>query len=97
LVYRKRLRRKLDEYQRNIPPHVQAARKAAAAGEKVRRGDWIEYVITVNGAEPLAAQYSQLDYQHYIDRQLAPVADGILHFLDTSLADITDQQLGLFS
>jgi DNA polymerase-2 len=26
LVYRKRLRRRLDEYQRNVPPHVQAAR-----------------------------------------------------------------------
>ncbi|MCW8946774.1 MAG: DNA polymerase II, partial [Sedimenticola sp.] len=26
LVYRKRLRRKLEDYQRNVPPHVQAAR-----------------------------------------------------------------------
>src|SRR5690606_31654478 len=28
LIYRKRLRRRLDEYQKNIPPHVQAAKKA---------------------------------------------------------------------
>ncbi|SQI27313.1 DNA polymerase II [Salmonella enterica subsp. arizonae] len=28
LVYRKRLRRPLDEYQRNVPPHVRAARLA---------------------------------------------------------------------
>ena len=27
LVYRKRLRRRLEDYQRNVPPHVQAARK----------------------------------------------------------------------
>ena len=96
LVYRKRLRRKLQDYQRNIPPHVQAARKASAAGESVRRGDWIEYVVTVSGAEPLIAQPSLIDYQHYIDRQLAPVADGILYFLKDSLENIIDQQMGLF-
>jgi DNA polymerase-2 len=28
LIYRKRLRRQLDEYQRNVPPHVRAARIA---------------------------------------------------------------------
>ncbi|VFT27616.1 DNA polymerase II [Pseudomonas aeruginosa] len=28
LVYRKRLRRRLDDYQRNVPPHVRAARIA---------------------------------------------------------------------
>ncbi|ARN73538.1 DNA polymerase II [Oceanicoccus sagamiensis] len=97
LVYRKRLRRKLADYQRNVPPHVQAARKAVdQAGAEIRRGDWIEYVITVNGAEPLQAQHSLLDYQHYIDRQLAPAADGILYFMQESLAGITDQQIGLF-
>lgn len=96
LVYRKRLRRKLDDYQRNIPPHVQAARKAVSQGEKIRRGDWVEYVITVNGAEPLSCQQSLIDYQHYVDRQLAPAADGILYFKDDSLAAITDQQIGLF-
>jgi DNA polymerase-2 len=98
LIYRKRLRRKLDEYQRNIPPHVQAARKAVAQkGVKIRRGDWIDYVITINGPEPVIAQSSPLDYQHYIDRQLEPVADGILYFLEESLAGITDQQIGLFA
>lgn len=97
LVYRKRLRRRLDEYRRNVPPHVQAARKAVEqAGAKIRRGDWIEYVITINGAEPVVAQDSLIDYQHYIDKQLAPAADGILYFKNESLAGITDQQIGLF-
>ncbi len=97
LVYRKRLRRRLHEYQRNIPPHVQAARKAVMnSGETIRRGDWIEYLITVNGAEPLSSRQSLINYQHYIDRQLAPVADGILYFLGESLEQIIDQQLGLF-
>lgn len=98
LVYRKRLRRKLVDYQRNIPPHVQAARKAAeTARVEIRRGDWIEYLITVNGAELKVCIKSRIDYQHYIDRQLAPVADGILHFLGESFSQIVDRQMTLFS
>jgi DNA polymerase-2 len=97
LVYRKRLRRQLDTYERNIPPHVQAARVARERGlAATARGDWIEYVITSQGAEPAAAAVGALDYQHYMERQLAPVADGVLHFLDTSFAAITGQQIDLF-
>ncbi|MCW8943976.1 MAG: DNA polymerase II [Sedimenticola sp.] len=90
LIYRKRLRRKLEEYQRNVPPHVQAARKLG----KARR--WISYVITLNGPEPIEAQDNPIDYQHYIDRQIEPVADGILHFLGDSFNRITADQLALF-
>ena len=90
LVYRKRLRRRLDEYQRNVPPHVQAARKAKKTGR------WISYLITVNGPEPQDNQPSAIDYQHYMDRQLAPAADGILHFVGTSFEGITADQLNLF-
>ena len=96
LVYRKRLRRKLDDYQRNIPPHVQAARKAASAGERLHRGDWVEYVITLNGAEPVAYQQSAIDYQHYVDKQLAPAVDSILYFLADSFEQVTNQQLSIF-
>jgi DNA polymerase-2 len=53
-------------------------------------------VITTNGAEPLAAQQSPLDYQHYVDKQLTPVADTILHFVEQSLAELVDSQLTLF-
>ncbi|WP_019531603.1 DNA polymerase II [Dasania marina] len=96
LVYRKRLRRKLKDYQRNIPPHVQAAQKLAARGDDVRRGDWVEYVITLNGAEPVKYQQSRIDYQHYIDKQLAPAVDSVLYFLSDSLAQVTSQQLSIF-
>ncbi|MEJ1298651.1 MAG: DNA polymerase II [Candidatus Sedimenticola sp. (ex Thyasira tokunagai)] len=90
LVYRKRLRRKLDDYTRNVPPHVQAARKLKKAGRS------ISYLITLNGPEPVTEQVSPIDYQHYIDRQLAPVADGILHFVDDSFERITADQMMLF-
>jgi len=97
LVYRKRLRRKLDDYQRNVPPHVQAARLCAERGLPVpARGDWVEYVITTSGAEPAAKPLAPLDYQHYLDRQLAPVADGILGFVGSSFSALTDRQIGLF-
>jgi DNA polymerase-2 len=97
LVYRKRLRRRLDDYQRNVPPHVQAARLCAERGLPVpTRGSWVEYVITTSGAEPAARPLAPLDYQHYVDRQLAPVADGILGFVGSSFSALTEKQIGLF-
>jgi len=97
LIYRKRLRRRLEDYSRNLPPHVQAARLCAVRGLPVpARGGWVEYVITAAGAEPAARPLAPLDYQHYVDRQLQPVADGILGFVGTSFRDIVDQQIALF-
>ena len=102
LVYRKRLRRPLVEYQKNVPPHVQAARKAEAwrinndLPSAYAKGGWIEYVITLTGPEPLEMNPTNYDYEHYIDRQIEPVVDGILPFLNDSFAKITERQLGLF-
>lgn len=104
LVYRKRLRRHLHEYQKNVPPHVQAARKyVQLTGGSLRRGDWISYVITNCGPEPvgryevdMAMRQSPIDYQHYVDKQLTPVADSILHFMGESLDQIVESQLSLF-
>ena len=90
LVYRKRLRRALHEYTRNVPPHVQAARK------QTRPGRWVRYVITNNGPEPVEDSAPKPDYDHYRKRQLAPVANGILHFLGTSFEALTDAQLEIF-
>ncbi len=92
LVYRKRLRRPVAEYTHNLPPHVQAAAKLA------RPGRWVRYVVTSNGPEPVggAARPPRPDHEHYRERQLAPAADGILHFLGTSFAQITDSQLRMF-
>ncbi len=102
LYYRKRLRRKIEEYQRNVPPHVQAARRANLHRKEqhqpplYRRGDWVEYVMTVNGPEALSYRQSSLDYDLYIDRQIAPIVDGICHFLGTSFEEIASPQIGLF-
>lgn len=102
LVLRKRLRRKLADYVKNVPPHVQAARKA----EEIRRernlpnmydsGGWVEYIMTSAGPEPRQYRQSPIDYDFYIDKQLAPIADSILVFSSSSMDKVLDRQIGLF-
>ena len=102
LIYRKRLRRPLASYERNVPPHVRAARLAdeynARQGrpKQYQNGGWISYVITVNGPEPLEVQPSAIDYDHYLTRQLQPVADAILPFVQADFQSLIDGQMGLF-
>ncbi len=102
LVYRKRLRRPLREYELNVPPHVRAARIAdeynRSQGRPLQyqnRG-WIRYVVTVAGPEPLETLRSPIDYEHYLTRQLLPVADAILPFLGDHFALLTSRQQSLF-
>lgn len=102
LVYRKRLRRPLAEYERNVPPHVRAARLADEENQKRGRAPQyqnrgtIKYLWTTSGPEPVDYQRSPLDYDHYLTKQLQPVADGILSFLDDDFATLMTGQLGLF-
>lgn len=102
LIYRKRIRRKLCDYVKNVPPHVKAARFADELNKKqgkplrYQKRGWIEYYITVNGPQTVEYLSAPLDYQFYIDRQLCAVADAILPFVGSSFSQITDAQLGLF-
>ena len=47
LFYRKKIVKKLKEYEEPYPPHVQAARKVPDFSAR-----WVEYVLTSNGGEP---------------------------------------------
>lgn len=102
LIYRKRLRQSLEQYIKNVPPHVKAARFADEKNKEMGRSlqyqnkGWISYVFTVNGAEPEEYRTSPIDYDHYIDKQLRPVADAILPFIDLTFDNITSRQIGLF-
>ncbi|WP_394560751.1 DNA polymerase II [Aquipseudomonas alcaligenes] len=102
LIYRKRLRRKLSDYERNVPPHVRAARLADEHNDRLgrprqyQRGGWISYLITTAGPEPLETRSSAIDYEHYLTRQLQPVADAILPFVGDDFAAMIDRQMGLF-
>jgi DNA polymerase II len=90
LVYRKRLRRDVSDYHTNVPPQVQAARLAGQSS------GWVRYVITRHGPQPVGTLDATPDYEHYKERQLAPVADAILHFKETTFAALTDRQMEFF-
>ena len=90
LIYRKRLRRDVSDYQRNVPPQVQAARIAGQSS------GWVRYMITTQGPQPVSALSAPPDYDHYRERQLAPVADAILRFKESSFGALTDRQMSIF-
>ena len=102
LIYRKRLRRPLSDYERNVPPHVRAARLADEFNDQQQRprqyqnGGYISYVITLAGPQPLENRTAELDYDHYLTRQLQPVADAILVFVDDDFSALVGGQMGLF-
>jgi len=102
LIYRKRLRHRLDTYVANVPPQVRAARIADAYNVRRERpmqyqnGGWIQYVMTKNGPEPLEIRRSRIDYEHYLAKQIQPIADAILLPLGEDFATLTSSQQELF-
>lgn len=102
LIYRKRLRQKLKDYQKNIPPHAQAAIKAErlfkekGLPSRYKNSSWIKYVITVNGPETIECHESNLNYDHYIEKQLTPIADTILSVFGSSMETVIQDQYELF-
>jgi DNA polymerase-2 len=92
LVYRKTLRKPLASYTAATPPHVQAARRAGPTGRLV------EYVMTVAGPEPASGREHAIDHQHYVDRQLRPIAEAVLGELGLDWDEVmgNPRQPGLF-
>ncbi len=73
LVYRKGLRKEAEEYTATTPPHVAAARKSTQPA-----GRTISYVMTTAGAEPLDNLQHPIDLEHYVQKQVKPVAEPVL-------------------
>jgi DNA polymerase-2 len=73
LVYRKNLRKDTEDYTATTPPHVAAARKS-----KQPPGRMISYVITTDGPEPIDNVQHPLDREHYVVKQIKPVAEPVL-------------------
>lgn len=102
LIYRKRLRRPLREYVKNIPPHVRAAKiadeknKALGKPLQYQNKGWINYVMTLVGPEPVEYLTAEPDYQLYIEKQLKPIADAILPFIGMDFDSLVDNQMSLF-
>lgn len=92
LVYKKRLRKDVEEYIKNLPPHVKAAKLLHEPG------DTIYYVITQRGPIPIQLKHDDLDYDHYIEKQLKPIADSVLTLLGKSFDKIVNtEQLNFFN
>ena len=92
LVYRKGLRKAVGDYRAGKPPHVAAAEKSKAPLGRV-----IAYLITLAGPEPLDNQTAPPDREHYVHKQLRPVAAPILATLGLKFEQVIgdDRQLRL--
>ncbi len=73
LVYRKNLRKGAEDYTATTPPHVAAARKSTQDPGKL-----IAYVMTTAGPEPTDNVQHPLDREHYVLKQIKPVAEPVL-------------------
>lgn len=94
IVYSRTLRKSVSQYVRSQPPHVKAA-LLLPPGE--RRGT-IRYVMTVDGPQPLQRLTSAVDYDHYVEKQLRPIAQAFVETVGPEIVEALslDRQLPLF-
>ena len=94
LVYRKNLRKDTEDYTATTPPHVVAARKSTQPA-----GRLVSYVITTAGAEPLDNIRHPLDREHYVMKQVMPVAEPVLDALGLDFERVIGdrRQIDLYS
>ena len=83
LSYKKAVRKQLADYTRTTPAHVKAARKLNGPTARI-----VEYVMTTAGPEPVEERRNGLDYEHYVERQIEPIADAVLRFLSIHFGDV---------
>ena len=91
LVYRKSLRKGAENYTATTPPHVAAARKSPRPAGGTPGRKVIEYVMTTGGPEPTDNIQHPPDREHYVSKQIRPVAEPVLATLgldfDTVVGD----------
>ena len=83
LVYKKAIRKEMEGYTKTTPPHVKAARKLKELPSNI-----IHYVMTTDGPEPVQILKHKPDYEHYIDKQIKPLADSVLGFYGQKFDDV---------
>ncbi len=93
LVYRKSIRKSLKDYTKTTPPHVKAARQLDKLDSNI-----IEYYQTTEGPEPIQKLKHKIDYEHYIKKQIEPIANQVLILFNKNFEDIfqTSKQAKLF-
>jgi DNA polymerase-2 len=94
LIYRKNLRKQTGDYTATTPPHVVAARKSTQPV-----GRLVSYVITTAGPEPIDNIQHPLDREHYVLKQVKPVAEPVLETLGLDFERVIgdSRQIDLYS
>lgn len=94
LIYKKNINKPLSEYTKTTPPHVKAARQL-----KKLTSNQIQYVLTTSGPEPIEKLKHKPDYEHYVEKQIKPIADTILSVYGQNFDDIMkkSKQSNLFN
>ncbi len=96
LVYKKNMRKGINDYAVETP-HKKAAKKLLAEG-KALESNIISYIMTEDGPEPLGHLKHKINYKHYIEKQIKPLADSILIFFSTDFETLIkgNKQVSLF-
>lgn len=91
LVYKKQLRKSAEEYTSTTPPHVQAARKMSGPPPRI-----VHYVFTTDGPEPAEERRHPFDYEHYVEKQVRPIAESVFSLIGLDWDRVTGVQGSLF-
>lgn len=96
LIYRKRIRQHIESYVKTTPPHIKAARlaNAQANNEIYKKGSSIEYIIGTNGPRIYESNIIP-NYEHYIEKQIFPIAEAILAIYSPKTLKLFNQQMVL--
>ena len=94
LVYHKNLRKDAGEYTATTPPHVAAARKSLQPA-----GRLVSYVVTSAGPEPMDNRQHPIDREHYVLKQVKPVAEPVLETLGLDFEQVIgdSRQIDLYA
>ena len=86
LVYKKTMRKEMKDYAMDTPAK-KVVNKLIAQGVEIE-SNIISYIMTEDGPEHVGYLKHKIDYQHYIDKQIEPIADAILIFFNTDLDNL---------
>lgn len=86
LIYTKKIAKPLSEYTKITPPHVKAAKEVEGFSGRV-----VKYYLTKNGPKHISLfdiKKDELDYDHYIEKQLKGVSEEILNCIDIKFDEV---------
>ncbi|TPE55525.1 DNA polymerase II [Maribrevibacterium harenarium] len=103
-IYRKQLTKPVSSYIKVIPPHVRVAKQIDL--ERQRQGlepmfeqgrQRVEYFYSLEGAQPFESyeNLTRIDYDHYINKQLLPIAEGVLALQGIEVMSLLTPQFNL--